>query len=43
MASGKKAGPSGIVPEMLKPVGEAGAVKVHGFIEVTQRVVSKLM
>ena len=25
MASGKTAGPSGIVAEMLKPVGEAGA------------------
>ena len=27
MASGKAAGPSGIVAEMMKPVGEAGAVE----------------
>ena len=33
MASGKKAGPSGIVAEMLKPVGEAGAVEVRDHIE----------
>ena len=33
MASGKAAGPSGIVAEMLKPVGEAGAVEVHDLIE----------
>ena len=33
MTSGKAAGPSGIVAEMLKPVGEAGAVKVHGLIK----------
>ena len=29
MASGKAAGPSGIVAEMLKPVGESGAIEVH--------------
>ena len=33
MASGKAAGPSGIVAEMLKPIGEAGAVEVHDLIE----------
>ena len=33
MESGKAAGPSGIVSEMLKPVGEAGAVKVRDLIE----------
>ena len=33
MASGKAAGPSGIVAEMLKPVREAGAVEVRDFIE----------
>ena len=33
MASGKAAGPSGIVTEMLKPVGEAGAVEVRDLIE----------
>ena len=33
MASGKAAGPSGIFAEMLKPVGEAGAVEVHDLIE----------
>ena len=33
MASGKAAGPSGIVAEMLKPVGEAGAVEVRDLIE----------
>ena len=33
MASGKAAGPSGIVAEMLRPVGEAGAVKVLDHIE----------
>ena len=33
MASGKEAGPSGIVAEMLKPVGEAGAVEVRDLIE----------
>ena len=33
MASGKAAGPSGIVAEMLKPVGEAGAVEVRDPIE----------
>ena len=33
MASGKAAGPSGIVAEMLKPVGEAGAIEVHDLIE----------
>ena len=33
MASGNTAGPSGIVPEMLKPVSEAGAVDVHDHIE----------
>ena len=32
MASGKAAGPSGIVTEMLKPVGEAGAVEVCDLI-----------
>ena len=29
MASGKAAGPSGIVAEMLKPVGESGAIEVR--------------
>ena len=33
MASGKAAGPSGIVAEMLKPVGESGAVEVRQLIE----------
>ena len=33
MTSGKAAGPSGIVAEMLKPVGEAGAVEVRDLIE----------
>ena len=33
MASGKAAGPSGIVAEMLKPVGEADAVEVRDLIE----------
>ena len=33
MASGKAAGPSGIVAEMLKLVGEAGAVQVRDLIE----------
>ena len=33
MASGKAAGPSGIVAEMLKPVGEAGAVEMCDLIE----------
>ena len=33
MASGKAAGPSGIVAEILKPVGEAGAVEVRDLIE----------
>ena len=33
MASGKAAGPSGIGAEMLKPVGEAGAVEVRDLIE----------
>ena len=33
MASGKAAGPSGIVAEMLKPVGQAGAVEVLDLIE----------
>ena len=32
MASGKAAGPSGIVAEMLKPIGEAGAVEVRDLI-----------
>ena len=33
MASGKAAGPPGIVAEMLKPVGEAGMVEVRDLIE----------
>ena len=33
IASGKAAGPSGIVAEMLKPVGEAGAVEEGDLIE----------
>ena len=33
MASGKAARPSGIFTEMLKPVGEAGAVEVRDLIE----------
>ena len=33
MASGKAAGPSGIVPEMLKPVGYSGAIEVRHLIE----------
>ena len=33
MASGKAAGLSGIVAEMLKPVVEAGAVEVHDLFE----------
>ena len=35
MASGKAAGPSGIVAEMLKPVGESGAIEVRHLIEDT--------
>ena len=34
MASGKAAGPSGIVAEMLKPVGEAGAEEVRDLVEI---------
>ena len=37
MASGKAAGPSGIVAEMLKPVGEAGAVEVHDLMRTSSR------
>ena len=37
MASGKAAGPSGIVAEMLKPVGEAGTVEVRDLIEDISR------
>ena len=33
MASGKAAGPSGIVAEMLKPVGEGGAEEVRDLVE----------
>ena len=33
MASGKEAGPSGIVSEMPRPVCEAGAVEVCDLIE----------
>ena len=33
MASGKAARPSGIVAEMLKPVGEAGAEEVRDLVE----------
>ena len=33
MASGKAAGPSGIVAEMLKPVGEAGAEEVRDLVK----------
>ena len=33
MASGKAAGPSGIVAEMLEPVGESGAIEVRHLIE----------
>ena len=33
MASGKAAGPLGIVAEMLKPVGEAGAEEVRDLVE----------
>ena len=33
MASGKAAGPSGIVAEMLKLVGEAGAEEVCDLVE----------
>ena len=33
MVSGKAAGPSGIVTEMLKPVGEAGAEEVCDLVE----------
>ena len=33
MASGKAAGPSGFVAEMLKPVGESGAIEVRHLIE----------
>ena len=33
MASGKAAGPSGIVAEMLKPFGEAGVAEVRDLIE----------
>ena len=32
MASGKAAGPSGIVAEMLKPLGEAGVAEVRDLI-----------
>ena len=38
MASGKAAGPSGIVAEMLKPVGEAGAVEVR---DLTEDIISE--
>ena len=37
MASGKAAGPSGIVAEMLKPVGEAGAVEVRISLRTSSR------
>ena len=33
MASGKAAGPSGIIAEMLKPLGEAGVAEVRDLIE----------
>ena len=33
MASGKATGPSGIVAEMLKPVGKAGAEEVRDLVE----------
>ena len=33
MASGKAAGQSVIVAEMLKPVGEAGAEELHDLVE----------
>ena len=33
MASGKAAGPSGIVAGMLKPIWEADAVEMHDLIE----------
>ena len=33
MASGKAAGPSGILAEMLKPVGESGAIEVRHLIK----------
>ena len=33
MASGKAAGPSGIVAEMLKPLGEAGVAEVRDLVE----------
>ena len=33
MASGKAAGPSGIVAEMLKPLGEDGVAEVRDLIE----------
>ena len=33
MASCKAAGPSGIVAEMQKPVGESGAIEVRHLIE----------
>ena len=33
MASDKAAGPSGIVAEMLKPIGEDGAAEVRDLIE----------
>ena len=41
MASGKAAGPSGIVAEMLKPVGKAGAGEVRDLIEdiITERCI----
>ena len=38
MASGKADRPSGIVAEMLKPVGEAGAVEVH---DLTEDIISE--
>ncbi|MCU7898061.1 MAG: hypothetical protein KZQ61_05230, partial [Candidatus Thiodiazotropha sp. (ex Lucinoma aequizonata)] len=34
MGLGKAAGPSGIIAEMLKPAGEAGAVEVRDLVEV---------
>ena len=43
MASGKAAGPSGIVAEMLKPVGESGAIEdVIPLRTSSQRDVSQL-
>ena len=38
MASGKAAGPSGIVAESKKPLGEAGVAEVLDFIDTTQLV-----